>query len=143
MNETKSEFNPYILGICCNWCTYAGADQAGTSRMQRPANLRIMRVMCGGRIEPQFILDALMNGADGVLVSHCHKGDCHYVTGNYKTFGKMALLDRYLEQYGINPKRVYYTQISASEGAELTETVEEFVHILKELGPNPIKKEAN
>jgi F420-non-reducing hydrogenase iron-sulfur subunit len=143
MNKTKNEFNPFILGICCNWCTYAGADQAGTSRMQRPANLRIMRVMCGGRVEPQFILDALVNGADGVLVSHCHKGDSHYVTGNYKTFGKMALLDKYLEQYGINPKRVYYTQISASEGAELTETVEEFVHILKELGPNPIKKEAN
>jgi F420-non-reducing hydrogenase iron-sulfur subunit len=138
---TESEWKPWILGICCNWCTYAGADQAGTSRMQRPANLRIMRVMCGGRIDPQFVLDALMNGVDGVLVSHCHKGDCHYVTGNHKTFGKMALLDLYLKQYGINPKRVYYTQISASEGAELTETVEEFVHILKELGPNPIKKE--
>ena len=138
---TKSDFNPYILGICCNWCTYAGADQAGTSRMQRPANLRIMRVMCGGRVDPQFVLDALMNGADGVLVSHCHKGDCHYVTGNLKTFGKMELLKRYLKQYGINPKRLYYTQISASEGAELTEVVEEFVHVLKELGPNPIRKE--
>jgi F420-non-reducing hydrogenase iron-sulfur subunit len=69
---TESEFNPFILGICCNWCTYAGADQAGTSRMQRPANLRIMRVMCGGRVEPHFVLDALRNGADGVLVSHCH-----------------------------------------------------------------------
>jgi F420-non-reducing hydrogenase iron-sulfur subunit len=137
----SEDFNPFILGLCCNWCTYAGADQAGTSRMQRPANLRIMRVMCGGRIEPQFVLDALKNGVDGVLVSHCHKGDCHYVTGNLKTFGKMALLDLYLKQYGINPKRVFYTQISASEGAELTETVEEFVHILKELGPNPIKKE--
>jgi F420-non-reducing hydrogenase iron-sulfur subunit len=109
--------------------------------MQRPASLRIMRVMCGGRIEPHFILNALMNGVDGVLVSHCHKGDCHYVTGNYKTFGKMALLDVYLKQYGINPKRVFYTQISASEGAELTETVEEFVRILKDLGPNPIKRE--
>ena len=140
MTESK-EFNPYILGICCNWCTYAGADQAGTSRMQRPANLRIMRVMCGGRVEPQFVLDALMKGADGVFVSHCHAGDCHYVTGNYKTFGKMALLHRYLEQYGIDPRRVFYTQISASEGAELTEAVEEFVHVLKELGPNPIKKE--
>ncbi|MHA1292122.1 MAG: hydrogenase iron-sulfur subunit [Promethearchaeota archaeon] len=138
---TESEFNPYILGICCNWCTYAGADQAGTSRMQRPANLRIMRVMCGGRVEPQFILDALMNGADGVLVSHCHRGDCHYVTGNFKTFGKMGILRNYLKQFGINPKRLYYTQISASEGAELTEVVEEFVHILKELGPNPIKRE--
>ena len=138
---TESDFNPYILGIFCNWCTYAGADQAGTSRMQRPANLRIMRVMCGGRMEPQYVIDALMNGADGVLVSHCHKGDCHYVTGNFKTFGKMEMLKRYLKQYGINPKRLYYTQISASEGAELTEVVEEFVHVIKELGPNQIRME--
>ena len=139
--SSQELFDPYVLGIFCNWCSYAGADLAGTSRMQRPANLRIMRVMCGGRIEPQFVLDALKNGVDGVLVSHCHKGDCHYVTGNFKTFGKMSLLHRYLEQYGINPKRVYYTQISASEGAELTEVVEEFVRILKELGPSPINKE--
>ncbi len=140
MTETK-EFKPYILGITCNWCTYAGADQAGTSRMQRPANLRIMRVMCGGRIEPQFVLDALKNGADGVLVSHCHPSDCHYVSGNHKTIRKMPMLHLYLKQYGINPKRVKYTYVSASEGAELTEIVEEFVHELKELGPNPIKKE--
>jgi F420-non-reducing hydrogenase iron-sulfur subunit len=139
---TESDFNPFILGIFCNWCTYAGADQAGTSRMQRPANLRIMRVMCGGRMEPQYVIDALMNGADGVLISHCHKGDCHYVTGNFKTFGKMAILQRYLKQFGINPKRLYYTQISASEGAELTEVVEEFVRILKDLGPNPMRKES-
>ncbi len=92
-------------------------------------------------MEPQFVLDALKNGVDGVLVSHCHKGDCHYVSGNEKTFRRMPLLKKYVEQFGINPKRIYYTQISASEGAELTETVEEFVHILKELGPNPIKKE--
>ena len=135
------DFNPNILGIFCNWCSYAGADQAGTSRMQRPANLRIMRVMCGGRIEPQFVLDALMNGADGVLVSHCHIGDCHYVEGNHKTVRKIPMLHLYLKQFGINPKRVKYTFVSASEGAELTEIVEEFVHELKELGPNPIKME--
>jgi F420-non-reducing hydrogenase iron-sulfur subunit len=93
-------------------------------------------------MEPQYVIDALMNGADGVLVSHCHKGDCHYVTGNFKTFGKMAILQRYLKQFGINPKRLYYTQISASEGAELTEVVEEFVRILKDLGPNPMRKES-
>ncbi|MHA1660038.1 MAG: hydrogenase iron-sulfur subunit [Promethearchaeota archaeon] len=142
MTESK-DFNPYILGLFCNWCTYAGADQAGTSRMQRPANLRIMRVMCGGRFEPQLILDALMNGADGILASHCHRGDCHYVSGNLKTFGKMALLHLYLKQFGINPKRVCYTQISASEGAELTEVVKEFVQEIKEIGPNPIRKEGN
>ncbi|MEJ2248541.1 MAG: hydrogenase iron-sulfur subunit [Candidatus Lokiarchaeota archaeon] len=135
---TGNDFNPYILGICCNWCTYAGADQAGTSRMQRPANLRIMRVMCGGRIKPQFILDALKNGVDGVLISHCHPGDCHYVEGNYKTMRRMAILFTYLKQFGINPKRVKYTFVSASEGAELTEIVEEFVKELKEIGPNPL-----
>ncbi len=139
---TKSEeFDPYILGICCNWCTYAGADQAGTSRIQRPANLRIMRVMCGGRVDPQFVLDALKNGADGVLVSHCHPGDCHYVEGNLKTIRKMPMLHLLLKQFGINPKRVKYSFVSASEGAELTEIVEEFVHELKELGPNPLRKE--
>jgi len=138
MTENE-DFDPYILGICCNWCTYAGADQAGTSRMQRPANLRIMRVMCGGRVDPQFVLDALMNGADGVLVSHCHPGDCHYVEGNLKTIRKMPMLFLLLKQFGINPKRVKYAFVSASEGAELTEIVEEFVHELKEIGPNPLR----
>ena len=136
-----SDFKPYILGIFCNWCSYAGADQAGTSRMQRPANLRIVRVMCGGRVDPQFVLEALMDGADGVLVSHCHAGDCHYVEGNFKTIRKMPMLQLYLKQFGINPKRAKYTFVSASEGVELTEIVNEFVEELKELGPNPIKKE--
>lgn len=132
-------FDPYILGIFCNWCSYAGADGAGTSRMQRPANLRIVRVMCGGRVDPQFILNALMNGADGVMVSHCHPGDCHYVDGNLKTVRKMPILHLYLKQFGINPKRVKYAFVSASEGAELTKIVTEFVEEIKELGPSPIK----
>ena len=135
----QETFDPYILGIFCNWCSYAGADGAGTSRMQRPANLRILRVMCGGRVDPQFILNALMNGADGVMVSHCHPGDCHYVEGNLKTIQKMSILHLYLKQFGINPKRVKYTFVSASEGAELTEIVKEYVEEIKELGPNPIK----
>jgi len=132
-------FDPYILGIFCNWCSYAGADGAGTSRMQRPANLRIIRVMCGGRVDPQFILNALVNGADGVMISHCHPGDCHYVEGNLKTIRKMPILHLYLKQFGINPKRVKYTFVSASEGAELTEIVTEFVEEVKELGPSPIR----
>lgn len=139
--STQETFDPYILGIFCNWCSYAGADGAGTSRMQRPANLRIIRVMCGGRVDPQYILNALMNGADGVMVSHCHPGDCHYVEGNLKTIQKMTLLHLYLKQFGINPKRVKYTFVSASEGAELTEIVKEYVEEIKELGPNPIKEE--
>jgi len=135
----QETFDPYILGIFCNWCSYAGADGAGTSRMQRPANLRILRVMCGGRVDPQFILNALMNGADGVMVSHCHPGDCHYVEGNLKTIQKMSILHLYLKQFGINPKRMKYIFVSASEGAELTEIVKEYVEEIKELGPNPIK----
>ncbi|MHA2008720.1 MAG: hydrogenase iron-sulfur subunit [Promethearchaeota archaeon] len=133
-------FNPYILGIFCNWCSYAGADGAGTSRMQRPANLRIVRVMCGGRVDPQFVLNALINGADGVMISHCHPGDCHYVEGNLKTIRKIPLLHLYLKQFGINPRRVKYSYVSASEGAELTEIVTEFVEEIKELGPSPIKE---
>ncbi len=141
MAKVQEDFDPYILGIFCNWCTYAGADQAGTSRMQRPANLRILRVMCGGRMEPLMVIQALKNGADGVLVSHCHVNDCHYVEGNLKTFRKMPLFIKMLEQFGVNLKRVKYTQVSASEGAELTEIVKEFVKELKEIGPNPLRME--
>ncbi len=132
-------FDPYILGIFCNWCSYAGADGAGTSRMQRPANLRILRVMCGGRVDPQFVIDALMNGADGVLVSHCHPGDCHYIEGNLKTVRKMPMLHLYLKQFGISPKRAKYIYVSASEGIKLTEVIKEYAEEIKELGPNPIK----
>ncbi len=137
--SSQEVFDPYVLGIFCNWCSYAGADGAGTSRMQRPANLRIVRVMCGGRIDPQFVINAFMNGADGVMVSHCHPGDCHYVEGNLKTVRKIPILKRYLEQFGINPKRLKYIFVSASEGVVLTEIAREFSEELKELGPNPIK----
>ena len=138
----KEKFEPNIIGFLCNWCSYAGADLAGTSRIQYPPNLKVIRVMCSGRVNPIFVINALQQGADGVLIGGCHPGDCHYVEGNYKTMRKLPLLHRYLEQFGINPKRVKYTFVSASEGAELTEIVEEFVHELKELGPNPMKKEA-
>ena len=136
--DKKKEFKPYILGIFCNWCAYAGAVQAETSRMQRPANLRILRVMCGGRVDPQFILDAFKRGVDGVIISHCHPGDWHYVDGNYKTIRKIPLIHLYLKQYGINPKRLKFVYISASEGAELTKYIHKFVQELEELGPNPI-----
>lgn len=138
---SQEEWNPYILGIFCNWCSYAGADGAGTSRMQRPASLRIVRVMCSGRVEPEMIFRALKNGADGVIVSTCHAGDCHYVAGNYKTFRKAPIISKFLEQMGINPKRFRLTNVSASEGAELTEIVTEFVEELREIGPSPFKNE--
>jgi len=137
--EMADDFEPKILGIFCNWCSYAGADQAGTSRMQRPPNLRIIRVMCSGRVDPNFVLQGLINGADAVLVCGCHLGDCHYVKGNYKTERKMPIVKTMVEQFGINPKRVRFEFISASEGAELTELMNEFVKEIKELGPSPLR----
>ncbi|WP_457556964.1 hydrogenase iron-sulfur subunit [Candidatus Harpocratesius sp.] len=134
------DFEPFILGIFCNWCTYTGCDQAGTSRMQRPANLRVMRVMCSGRVEPEMVIEALKRGADGVLIGACHIGDCHYVNGNYKTVRRMPVLVNLIEQYGFNPNRVWLRHISASEGAELTEIVKEYVSVLKKIGPNPLKQ---
>lgn len=138
-SESK-EFKPFILGIFCNWCTYTGCDQAGTSRMQRPANLRVMRVMCSGRVEPDMVVEALRRGADGVLIGACHIGDCHYVNGNFKTVRRMPVLKEYIKQMGFDPHRVRLEHISASEGAELTEIVKEYVAELKEIGPNPVKE---
>jgi len=136
-SDNVDNFEPFILAIFCNWCTYTGADQAGTSRMQRPANLRIMRVMCSGRVESKFIIEALKRGADGVLIGACHVGDCHYVSGNHKTVRRFPIVKEFVKQYGFNPKRVRLEHISASEGAELTEVSKEFVKELKEIGPNP------
>ncbi|MBN1638254.1 MAG: hydrogenase iron-sulfur subunit, partial [Ignavibacteriales bacterium] len=136
--NSETDFNPYILGIFCNWCAYAGADQAGTSRIQRPANLRILRVMCGGRVDSQMILEAFKKGVDGILISHCHPGDCHYVEGNYKTINKIPILKVYIKQFGINPNRLKLVFISASEGLKLTDYIINFVKELKMLGPNPI-----
>ena len=138
--KTTENWDPYILGIFCNWCSYAGADQAGTSRMQRPPNLRIIRIMCSGRVDPTFVLEALKQGADGVLICGCHLGDCHYVKGNYKTVRKIPILQRVVEQLGINPKRIRFEFISASEGAELTELVKEYVEEIREIGPSPFRK---
>ncbi|MHA1383808.1 MAG: hydrogenase iron-sulfur subunit [Candidatus Helarchaeota archaeon] len=133
------EWDPFILGIFCNWCSYAGADQAGTIRMQRPPNLRIIRIMCSGRLDPTFVLEGLKRGADAILLCGCHIGDCHYVEGNYKTVRKIPLIKKLVEQMGLNPKRVRFEFISASEGAELTELVKEYVEEIKKLGPSPYR----
>ncbi|MDH5781652.1 MAG: hydrogenase iron-sulfur subunit, partial [Dehalococcoidia bacterium] len=97
----KEEFEPKILAFCCNWCAYAGADLAGVSRMQYPPNIRIIRVMCSGRVDPEFVLKAFTLGADGVLVLGCHPGDCHYSSGNYKTMRRVPLTKKLLEQFGV------------------------------------------
>jgi F420-non-reducing hydrogenase iron-sulfur subunit len=137
---SEKPFKPYIVLFACNWCTYTGCDQAGTSRMQRPANVRIIRMMCSGRMDPEYALTALKRGADGVLIGACHLGDCHYVNGNFKTVRRFELFPEMIKQYGFNPERFKLWHISASEGAEFTEKIDEFIKKIKELGPNPRKK---
>jgi len=135
-----AEFEPKILAFCCNWCSYAGADLAGVSRFQYPPNIRIIRVMCSGRVEPEFVVKALSSGADGVLVLGCHIGDCHYMYGNHRTKKRMAILERILGYLGIDPRRMRLEWVSAAEGARFAEVVTEFTEQIKSLGPNPLKE---
>ena len=137
-----SDFEPNIIGFLCNWCSYAGADLAGTSRIQYPPNVKIIRVMCTGRVDPTFVLEALRKGADGVLISGCHYGECHYKSGNYKANRRIKLLKKYLEEMGINPKRVRFEFVSASEGNKFAEVITDFVKEIKEIGPIPFSLEA-
>lgn len=136
-----SSFEPKIVAFLCNWCTYAGADLAGTSRYQYPPNVRVIRVMCSSRINPAFILNALLEGADGVLVSGCHPGECHYTSGNYMARRRMVLMKRMLEYMGIHPDRFRMSWVSASEGKKWAEVVREVTEAVKVLGPNDIKRE--
>jgi F420-non-reducing hydrogenase iron-sulfur subunit len=128
-------FEPNIIGFTCNWCTYAGADLAGTSRIQYPPNIRMIRVMCTGRINPEFILKAFEAGADGILVGGCHIGDCHYLKGNYQTIKRYILLKRLIKQFGIDSKRLRLEFISASEGERFASVVKEMVEDIRKLGP--------
>ncbi len=136
-----SDFEPNIIAFLCNWCSYAGADLAGTSRLNYPPNVRAIRVMCSGRVDPNFVLEALKDGADGVLVAGCHKGDCHYQSGNYKTDRRIRLLKKLLSDLNMEPSRVRFEYISASEGQKFADVVTDFVAELKKLGPNPLKEE--
>ena len=134
--SSKSDgFEPNIVAFLCNWCSYAGADLAGTSRLQYPANVRVIRVMCSGRVNPMFVINAFMEGADGVLVGGCHPGDCHYDQGNYFARRRMALLRDLLEFVGINPKRLSVTWVSASEGGNFAEVVHSVTEQIRSLGP--------
>jgi coenzyme F420-reducing hydrogenase delta subunit len=132
-------WKPKILGIVCNWCSYAGADLAGSARAQYPPDIRIVRLMCTGRVDPLFIMKAFMDGADGVLVSGCHFGDCHYLEGNYKSAKRMFLLKTVLKDLGIEDKRLRMTFVSASEGAKWAKVVEDVVKTINTLGPSPIR----
>ncbi len=128
-------FEPKIVGFLCNWCTYTGADLAGTARLKYPPNVRVIRVMCSGRVDPTFVLKALQSGADGVLICGCHPGDCHYQEGNYKALRRYLLLKRLIKQFGIEPERVRLEWVSASEGERYTEVVKEFTEQIRQLGP--------
>jgi F420-non-reducing hydrogenase iron-sulfur subunit len=128
-------FEPKIVAFFCNWCTYLGADLAGTSRLKYAPNARVVRVMCSGRVDPQFVLDAFANGADGVLIGGCHPGDCHYQEGNYKALRRFKMLRRLVAQVGIEPERLRLEWISAAEGERVRAVVNEMVDSLKRLGP--------
>ena len=130
------EFEPRILGFLCNWCCYAGADLAGVSRYQYPTNMRVIRVMCSGRVDPAFILRAFSNGMDGVFVGGCWLGECHYVTeGNYEAVSVMHICKKLLKLIGVNPERLRLEWVSASQGIRFAEVITDFVKNLKELGP--------
>jgi coenzyme F420-reducing hydrogenase delta subunit len=136
MTKPASEWEPKLLGFLCQWCSYAGADLAGTSRKKYPPNIKVIRVPCSGRVDPGFVLKALRLGFDGVLVSGCHPGDCHYQTGNYYTRRRMALTKKFLEYMGVEPQRVQTSWVSASEGGKFIDVITEMTKELKELGPN-------
>jgi len=131
----NNDFVPYIVAFLCNWCSYAGADLAGTSRIQYPSNVRVIRVMCSGRVNPLFVMNALQQGADGVLISGCHPGDCHYMQGNYYARRRFNLMRNFLEYLGVEPARVRMSWVSASEGAKWKEVIEEVRAGIKEVGP--------
>lgn len=132
---SKNEFQPRIVAFFCNWCTYTAADLAGISRMKYAPNIRVIRLMCSGRVDPQFILAAFREGADGVLIGGCHPGDCHYQEGNHKTFRRYKLLKLMLKDFGIDDKRLRLEWISASEGDKVKKVCNEMVDQVRKLGP--------
>ncbi len=137
----EDQFEPVIVGFFCNWCTAAAADLAGTSRMQYPPNVRPIRVMCSGSVDPVYVLRALLGGADGVIIGGCPPGDCHYVSGNYRARRRMAILKTILATLGLEEERVWVRWISAAEGAKFSRTMNELTQAIKKLGPNPMKRD--
>ncbi len=135
-----NDFEPTIIAFVCNWCTYTAADLAGTSRLIYPGNVRLIRMMCTGMVDPKYIIKALLEGADAVLISGCHPGDCHYINGNLKARRRIKLLKEILPRFGIDERRVRLTWIGASEGVDFAKTVKEMTAEIKALGPNPVKE---
>lgn len=139
-HPSTGSFEPKIVAFFCNWCTYTASDLAGTSRMTYAPNTRVIRLMCSGRLDPEFVLAALRRGADGVLIGGCHPGDCHYREGNYKALRRFKLLQRFLEQMGVERQRVRLEWIAASEGDKVQRVTNEMVAQIKQLGPLRLRK---
>ena len=133
------DFEPLIIGFCCNWCSYAGADLAGVSRLQYPPNMRIIRVMCSGMVHPNLVIDALTKGADGVLICGCHIGDCHYLEGNLKAESRADAIKLMLEDFGIEEDRFRLEWVSASEGPRFAQVVTDMTEHIRQLGPSPYR----
>lgn len=136
---TENGFEPRIIAFCCNWCSYTGADLAGTSRVQYPPNVLIIRVMCSGMVHPSMVIEALTKGADGVMICGCHPGDCHYLEGNLKAQKRAEAITLMLEDFGLEPERFKLEWVSASEGPRFAHVVTEMVEKVKALGPSPYK----
>ena len=136
-----TEFEPTIIAFFCNWCTYTAADLAGTSRLPYPPNIKIIRMMCSGMVDPKYVIKALLEGADAVLISGCHPGDCHYINGNFKARRRVKLLKEILPRFGFDEKRVKLTWIGASEGVDFAKTIKEMVSEVKALGPNEARQQ--
>ncbi len=131
---SENGYEPRIVAFLCNWCNYTGADLAGTSRLQYPPNVRIIRLMCSGAVDPVYVLKPLLDGADGVFIGGCHPGDCHYQSGNFKARRRFAVLQDTLDELGFDKERVWLRWISASEGAMFAETIRDMTAMLKEKG---------
>ena len=139
MSENNS-YEPRIVGFLCNWCSYAGADGAGIARIKYPSNMRVVRVMCSGRIQPGFVLRAFEKGADGVLVSGCHFGDCHYINGNERAVEQFDKTKKVVRLLGLEEGRIRLEWISAAEGARFAEVINEFTDQVRKLGPSPLAR---
>jgi F420-non-reducing hydrogenase iron-sulfur subunit len=141
--STEHTFEPRILAFCCNWCSYAGADLAGVSRIQYPPNVRVIRVMCTGRIEPSHIIAGFEAGADGVMVSGCHPGDCHYISGNLRAEEQLERMKKLFDIIGFDARRLRLQWVSAAEGQLFADYIKEFVELIKTLGPSPLSLSLN
>lgn len=139
MSTENDTFEPLVITFCCYWCSYTGADLAGTSRIQYPPNIRIVRVQCTGMIHPNFVIEALTSGADGVLICGCHPGDCHYLEGNLRAKTRADAIELMLEDFGLEPERFRLEWVSASEAQRFAQVVTEMVEQVRKVGPSPYK----